>query len=105
MATIYQWLKEEGFDFAQGRIIYHPTDGTSPGWSSQDGAPILMPDTVLYYHFDAGLGSYECPRFIAEDPAAIYFPSRYDGSASLEKIYKNLDVYLTGDEKTPCPGG
>jgi hypothetical protein len=64
-----------------------------------------MPSAVLHQSFDAGFGGPKCPRFIAEDPVAIYFPSQYEGATSLEKIYKNLDVYLTGDEETPYPGG
>lgn len=105
MATVYEWLKAEGFDFAQGRIIYHPTDSPSPGRCDRDGDPILMPGAVLHQYFHSGYGAPKCPRFVAEDPIAIYFPSQYDGSTSLEKVYKNLDVYLTGNEETPYPGG
>jgi hypothetical protein len=64
-----------------------------------------MPDNVLDEQFYSGHGCPSCPRFIAEDSVAIYFPWQYDGATGLQKVYKNLDVYLTGDEETPFPGG
>lgn len=106
MSNIKNWLNDEGFNWEQGKIIHHMTDG-SPGWSDATGAVILKnDDPVLVTEFDSGFGGPECPRFIAEDDVAFYFPRQYDGATAIEKIWKDIDKYMDfkGNE-TPYPGG
>ena len=104
MATIKQWLEDYGFDFDKGRIIYQETDYPYPGWCDPDRAMYIPTDhPILTTEFDNGYGGPNCPRFIAEDTEAIYFPVQYDGATWLEKVWKNLDKYLS--HSTPYPGG
>jgi hypothetical protein len=112
MANLRQWLNEENFNWAEGRIIYHPTassndDFPSPGWSCLKGQPILLPhdSAILDKEFDAGYGGPQCPRIVADDSLKIYFPSQYDGATGLESIYKDVSRYMEGDIQTPYPGG
>lgn len=106
MATIKKWLNENGFNWETGRIIYHETDDSSPGWGDAKSAEEVPADhPILIKEFYDGHGGPECPRFVAEDSQAIYFPSQYDGSTGCEKVWKNLDRYLDPKTETPYPGG
>lgn len=133
MATIREWLDEAGFDWDNGIIIYHPTSrylGDEPeaeddfyfspnhGWNDRNGKPVFMRSSglaggkearewrVVNYEFGDGYGGPGCPRFIAYDSDATYFPAQYDGSTWLEKVYLNPGRYM-GDNaiETPYPGG
>jgi len=106
MATIRNWLNNANFNWKKGLIIHQPTDGGSPGWSCPVSAEIVgVNDEVLDREFDSGFGGPECPRFVAEDDRAIYFPSQYDGSTTIEVVLKDIKSYLNIENKTPYPGG
>lgn len=108
MATIRQWLDAEGFNWTTGRIIYQPTgDNFTPGWSAPAGAEQIGADhPILDHEFYDGHGGPECPRFIAEDAARIYFPNQYDGATSIVAVWKDLARYLEWQTtETPYPGG
>lgn len=108
MATLRGFLDVAGFDWKAGRIIYHPTDGSSPGWADLDGDPVeLTPDAkVLDQEFYSGYGGPECPRFVAFDKDQAYFPYQYDGSTGVDTVYLDPTKYLGKDAKpTPYPGG
>jgi len=106
MATIRQWLTEQGFDFGNGTILFQPA-ASSPGWTSVEetgkGRMIRTTHPILDHVFDDGFGAPECPRFIAEDSEAIYFPAQYDGATWCEKVHKDITYYV--DHVTPYPGG
>lgn len=103
--TLRQWLTQAKFDFAEGRIIYHPVrDNEYPGYSDLWGEPIPMPEEILDQVFRADYEGPECPRFIAEDSRALYFPYKDKGRTGLVVVYKNLDAYTTRLEQTPYPG-
>jgi hypothetical protein len=106
MANLRKWLDDEGFDWGTGRILWQKVASGAPGWSSPVGAKIIdFTDKILDHEFDDGFGSPECPRIIAEDFGAIYFPSQYDGATRLEKIYKDISLYLDyKNNETPYPG-
>ena len=112
MATLREWLKENEFDFVNGKIAYQKISGDcsdSPGWGSVDKdnpiSVIQNNDPILDLEFDSGFGGPECPRFIAQDANGIYFPAQYDGSTWIEVVH-NLDWYLKNPEvETPYPGG
>lgn len=108
MATLREWLKEEGFDFKDGVIIYQEVkEGATPGWRS--GHDCYSPAVITNCHdildrdFDDSYGGPECPRIFAKDSKAIYFPGQYDGSTWLEKVYIDVQHYLSGKD-TPYPG-
>ncbi|MCF7995278.1 MAG: hypothetical protein K9L88_10615 [Chromatiaceae bacterium] len=107
MATLKDWLNELGFDWETGRIIYHAVRGNAAGWKTAESAEDIGCDhEILTIEFDEGAGSPECPRIIAEDEEAIYFPSQYDGATALEKVWKDLDKYLDLESnETPYPSG
>ena len=111
MATLREFLDESGFDWEAGRIIYQPVKGDScpPGWGDLDkeaGARVLSRNSaILDQPFDDGIGSPQCPCYVAEDARAIYFPSQYDGATNPEWVLKDLDVYLRCEVATPYPGG
>ena len=108
-ATIRQWLDQSGFDWANGRVIWHPTpEDTSPGNWTREGAPVEVGKghIMLNVPFYTGFGGAMCPRFVAYDADRIYFPERYDGSTSLAFVYRDLNEYLgDGAAETPYPGG
>lgn len=118
MATIKQWLIDAEFDWENGRIIFQelkkdPDDPSetlaySPGWSDieevEQAIEIEKNHEILTLKFCNSFGSPECPRFMAEDNNAIYFPTQYDGATSLTKVYK-LNYYLNNKSLTPYPGG
>lgn len=109
MITLRRLLTDLKFDWMQGIIIYHePTDPDDEGgWcydiKSRSAIPFNHP--VLDKEFDPGYGSPECPRIIAYDFKAIYFPWQYDGASRLTKVWANPDEYLEDDSTTPYPGG
>ena len=107
MATIREWLNEAGFNWEKGTIIYQPTEGDCPGWNSPLSAAVIMPNhPILTKEFDERDGGPRCPRFIAEDDEAIYFPAQYDGSTWVNKIWKDITKYLDyKNNVTPYPGG
>lgn len=107
MPTIKEWLTTEGFDWESGEIIYHEVeDSNHPGWSGAISAS-LVPHThqVLTKEFDHGYGSPQCPRFIAKDKNAIYFPWQYDGATGIQKVFISIKKYLDISNETPYPGG
>jgi len=107
-ATLKYWLDSLGFDWASGRIIYqHTEEGCAPGWTSPESAEQIASDhVILTTEFDCRSGAPKCPRIVAEDKDAIYFPSQYDGATSLEMVWKDLDRYLDFENnETPYPGG
>ena len=106
MATLKSWLNDLDFDWESGRIIYQETEGSFCGWDTPIAAmEIGKDDPVLTREFCDGFGGPECPRIVAEDAVAIYFPSQYDGATRLEKIWKDLSKYLDVKCLTPYPGG
>jgi hypothetical protein len=112
MSTLREWLNDENFDWETGEIILQnrkPTEWDEKpyagGWDECDFADrISQEHEVLDYNFDNGFGRPECPRFIAKDKEAIYFPSQYDGSTCLEKVYLDISKYLAVTNKI-YPGG
>ena len=129
MATLREWLTEDGFDWENGFIIYQPEtdDSYSAGWGDSRDVIIISkylknipfaPNAVkivadherLDEDFSSGYGAPECPRFIAEDNEKIYFPVQYDGSTWTSYIYRDLAEYTRKDKdgymnNTPYPGG
>ena len=106
-STIREWLNEADFNWATGRVIWQDVeDGESPGWSNSiAGQEINSDHAILDKSFADGYGSPKCPRFIAEDSRALYFPEQYDGSTSLVVIHKDITYYLNPENPTPYPGG
>jgi hypothetical protein len=108
MATIYDWLTELDFDFSSGVIIFQAVEkNEAPGWYDPINAEIINNNhPILHQEFDDGFGSPSCPRFIAKDDQAIYFPYQYDGSTNIQKIWLNIYQYLDfTNHHTPYPGG
>jgi hypothetical protein len=107
MATLREWLDKENFDWDSGRILYQETKGNNfPGWDSVIAAQFInFEDSILSEDFHDGFGGPNCPCIIAEDKNALYFPSQYDGATSLEKVFKNIELYLDIENETPYPGG
>jgi len=106
MATIRGWLNDSGFNWEKGVIVHQPTESSCPGWGSPISAEIVgINDRVLDHDFHTGFGGPECPRFVAEDDMAFYFPCQYDGATSVEKLLKNIESYLDVSNPTPYPGG
>lgn len=111
MSTIKEWLSELNYDWADGLLIIHPTEGNRPGRSDLNGNAAWYTgsdsrDAELVNHeFNDGFGAPECPRFIAYDKKAVYFPSQYDGATQCEKVYLNPHKYLDGKTDTPYPWG
>ena len=103
MATVKEFLDSCGFDWDTGVVFIQPTEDGSPGWSSPSGPMHRATQDDLTSGFDSGYRGPECPRYIAEDKEAIYFPSQYDGSTCGEKVLKDIRRY--GPEcPTPYPG-
>jgi hypothetical protein len=117
MATLREWLEEEGFDWKSGVIIAHTlAEGSyAGGWGSGESAfrfdfkDSTLPDTqaneLLDHEFECGYGSPEAPRFVAEDDYKIYFPWQYDGSTGLQVVFKDISYYMDVKNETPYPGG
>lgn len=107
--TLRKWLDAAGFDWANGRIVLHADEDGKPCTGSyshpQTVGFIDRDHPVLDQAFDSGYGSPECPSIVARDGRAMYFPSQYDGSTSLERVETNLDYYLDPNHQTPYPGG
>lgn len=108
MPTIRAWLTKAGFNFKEGIIVYHPvSEDHCPGYDDYliDGRYISMDHKILDTEFSDDYGGPECPRFIAKDRFALYFPSQYDGATSIEKVYLDLNKYVGNNKPTPYPGG
>lgn len=109
MATIREWLENNGFDFETGTIVYQPTTGSSPGCSYdeeiQQGVIVGKAHVILDREFNNGYGSPQCPRFFARDNDAVYFPVQYDGMTYCERVPIDTAVYVNGNQPTPYPGG
>jgi hypothetical protein len=117
MATFREFLDRQKFDWNSGTILIQwttsgckDTDGTDierSGWDDITGASFIMFDhPILDREFSDDYGGPECPRFVAEDKEAIYFPGTYDGSTWCDKVYKELDRYLDWKNlETPYVGG
>lgn len=107
MATIREWLNDAGFDWLSGRIVWQAMDADAycPGWGSPiSGQYIDSGSPILDEQFYAGFGAPRCPRFIARDNRAIYYPCQYDGSTWIESIVIDLDRYVgTGNDLVPSP--
>jgi hypothetical protein len=106
--TLKKMLDGLGFDWETGRIVHQPVDAAkAPGWSDPVGAEFIEAgDSILTTEFDNGFGAPQCPRFVAEDASAFYFPMQYDGATQLEKVWKDLGKYLDFEKNpTPYPGG
>lgn len=110
MATIRQWLQNEGFDFENGRILFQDVteDAYCPGWARDD---YELKDTIeikdhpiLDHEFNDGYGSAQCPRFLAKDSKKIYFPSQYDGATCVNSIEIDLDSFVGNKKPLPYPG-
>lgn len=112
MATIHQWLKAVNFNFKCGIILYQPVEiyedyYPSPGWTTPASAELVGENhTILHKEFHNGFGSPQCPRFVAKDDQAIYFPCQYDGATNIQKVWLDLNKYLDfNNHHTPYPGG
>jgi hypothetical protein len=108
MPTLRKWLDEKDFDWDNGYIIYQEVgEDERPGWGEPiSGQYITSDDPILDFEFHNGYGGPECPRIIARDDGAVYFPGQYDGATWLNKIIYDLDVYLDyKNNPTPYPGG
>ena len=106
--TIRKWLNEAEFNWERGRIIWGDTgDAPYPGGAmTKQNIEIEHNHPVLDLKFDSDHGGPHCPRFIAYDNVAIYFPAQYDGATWLEKVWRSPKRYLGKTvEKTPYPGG
>ena len=115
MATIRKFLDGKGFDWllgsvyiqiVRGRIDGEP-ESVRPGWDMEIIAVYraVARDRILDYEFSDDYGGPECPRFIAYDPGAVYFPAQYDGATWCEKVLYPPERYLEGTALTPYPGG
>lgn len=103
-ATIRSWLTEAGFWWEAGQIVVHDLKpDTSPFYAEGDDVSnrriIDHDDPIL----DQDCG-YECPRFVAHDLTATYFPVQYDGAVWIEWVSHNILDYLKPGSVTPFPG-
>ena len=108
MYTLKEFLDGMDFDWATGRIIYQAVgEKQYPALDDPVNAEEITADhEILTTEFDASYSEYACPRFIAEDAEAFYFPYYYDGSTAATKVWKDIDKYLDyRTNKTPYPGG
>jgi len=106
LATVREFLDGGGFDWQSGIIVWQKADGYAPGWGAPISAEAIDKDhPILDQEFDAGYGSPTCPRFVAKDKDAIYFPDQYDGATSSVKVWLDISRYLDIKEETPYPGG
>ena len=114
MATIREWLDAEGFDWPNGKIVYHEVGerdeeddyASPPGWASAVKAEFIDgTHPILDKEFDDGYGGPECPRFIATDGVRLYFPRQYDGATNLVSVFVDINEYLDPKVPTPYPGG
>jgi len=108
MTTIRDWLTEMHFDFSSGVIIFQSVkDNQAPGWYDPISSEVINENhPVLNQEFNSGFGSPSCPRFIAKDNEAVYFPYQYDGSTNIQKIWLDINNYLDFTHYyTPYPGG
>ena len=106
--TLRKELKDAGFDFKKGTILYQPIlpNGRLGQPNKNDLENIItMPRSVLDTEFYSGYGLAEMPRFIAEDDDYIYMPSQYDGSTSIFRARKDIGKYIGTKELLPYPGG
>jgi hypothetical protein len=112
MTTLREQLDLAGFDWFTGRIIVQQVDGHNhpPGWALKaelkPGRDLDPDDSLLDREFSNGFGTPTCPRFIAADDKAMYVPSQYDGATVVERIERDLGVYLEHDGEHPlhlCP--
>lgn len=108
MSTIREWLREAQFDSKHGKIVFQNVtdDAYCPGWASDDeigvSEVVSWKHPILDLEFDASFGSPQCPRFIAKDKKALYFPGQYDGATFLVVIRCDLSYYM--NHPTPYPG-
>jgi len=107
MATLRGFLDDSRFDWATGKLIIQEAEENKwPGWDDQISSKLIKnQDPILEEEFDDGFGSPQCPRYIAEDSRALYFPEQYDGSTSPCMVFKDITKYLDINNPTPYPGG
>ena len=115
LATLREELKNKGFDFENGRIIYQPLKEDEdlgpvsyPGWADEDeveaSIEIDLNHPILDVEFNTAFGGPHMPRFVAEDKDKIYFPSQYDGNTWICWVYKDISKYVGNKELLPYPG-
>lgn len=110
MATIREFLERRGFDWNSSTILVQDVKNEDyAGWrefkpsEGHTARYIEMDDEILDKEFYDDYGGAECPRFVARDFEATYFPCQYDGATWCDKVYHSFDKYLV--ESTPYPGG
>lgn len=111
--TLRGFLERTGFDWTTGRILIVGTKLEWPDGTTVDPVEVVVAADLISFDnpildkvFYSGYGANECPHYIAEDAECYYFPSQYDGSTAPEKLYKNIERYLTlGVTAPPFPGG
>jgi len=105
MATIRNFLDGKGFDWGTGLIILQwtrrPWDVDVADSRRVEGRN----DAALDYEFNEIWDGREgCPRFIAHDSEAVYFPCVVDGVTWCEKVFKDPERYSIGEVLVPYPG-
>ncbi|RKY62981.1 MAG: hypothetical protein DRP95_00130 [Candidatus Latescibacterota bacterium] len=106
-ATLRKELDRLGFDWKSGRILVQEVfENMFHAWSDSEGARwVDFDDPILDLEFGGFGDEVQCPRFVAEDKEAIYFPAQYDGDTWVEKVYKDIGRYLDWKNyESPYPG-
>lgn len=104
MATLQGWLLDHFFDWQHGRVIVRDVTREPNAWGNMHnvrGEPreARLGDPVLTAEFEPGFGGPRPKPMLAFDAAAIYFVHEYDGSTCLQKIYKDPQFYLDGEDE------
>ena len=111
MATVRKWLSELGFDWEKGTIVFQAVEdregkafwatgaeaepGIPPGQAMPlEGRIVGRDDPFLDWEFNDRHGAPNCPRFIARDQKAIYFPATFAGATWAERIFLDLSQYV-----------
>ena len=96
MANLRQWLDGLGFDWETGKIIYQRTkEDFLPGWEKPcDATEISNDDPILTEEFRDIYSGPRCPRIVAKDKSAIFFPVTKSGKTWIERIFHDIDNYL-----------
>lgn len=106
MTTLREEFENLDVHWKSLKIISQEYEGKyCDGWDVPTHSKyISTSDPLLDLEFDGGYGFPNMPRIIAEDRNFFYFPCKYDGRTTLEKLNKNLSTYLNA-ENTIYPGG
>ena len=111
MTTIRVELSRLGFSWFGGIIVWQKpcVDGSEYPGHDRGGRANTIPHNhaILDTEYDEGFGSPECPRFVAKDYSAVYFPTQYDGSVRVERVLTDIVAYVGDGSQpdTPYPGG